>query len=279
MNKIKVLLVDDQVLFVENLRFVLDQMCDDIETVGVALDSEQARGLVATYEPDIVLLDIRMPGIGGCQLVKQLRTIKADIQIVMLTTFDDDEYIREALDNGAIGYLLKGISPSELIESIRAVMANQVVISPDIARKLLKNTPATASRKNLLSGAEKDDEEIDTRPKWMTELSGRERELVKLMAQGFDNRQIAEKACLAEQTEPVSKIGLRLRRNTGWHAIDRYRGAIGGNFSRSHGRLKALCATKRLRSSCADTPLPALTHELTYESTTVRSAAAIAPAR
>ncbi|MGD0727703.1 MAG: response regulator transcription factor [Spirochaetia bacterium] len=196
MNKTRVLLVDDQVLFVESLRTVLETRATDFEVVGVALSGREAIRLVVEKQPDIILMDVRMPDMDGVEATKIIREAYPDIHVLMLTTFDDDVYVVEALNHGAAGYLLKDIPPEELIVSLRAVCSGSIIISPQVANKVLRTREGDASPED---GAE-------TRPmpsgesSFLRFLSKREIEILGLIGEGADNVLIARKLSIAEQT-------------------------------------------------------------------------------
>jgi len=191
---INVLLVDDQVLFAESLKTVLETRAKDINIVGVAYDGLQALKFVEKEHPDIVLMDVRMPNMDGVETTRILIEKYPEIQIVMLTTFDDDEYVHEALHHGAAGYLLKDIPPYELITAVRAVKEGSVLISPVIAKKLVDQSF------NIDHKISAEDESPNTNSNWIETLSKREKEVLHLIAQGYDNREIAESLFIAEQT-------------------------------------------------------------------------------
>ena len=138
MSRIRVLLADDQVLFVESLRTVLETRAEDFEVVGVAFNGREALQLVMEKHPDIILMDVRMPEMDGVEATKIIHETYPDIHVLMLTTFDDDEYVVEALNHGAAGYMLKDIPPADLIVSLRAVCKGSIIISPQVANKLLR---------------------------------------------------------------------------------------------------------------------------------------------
>ncbi len=196
MNKTRVLLVDDQVLFVESLRTVLETRATDFEVVGVALSGREAIRLVVEKQPDIILMDVRMPDMDGVEATKIIREAYPDIHVLMLTTFDDDVYVVEALNHGAAGYLLKDIPPEELIVSLRAVCSGSIIISPQVANKVLRTREGDASA----------EEGAETRPmpsgenSFLRFLSRREIEILRLIGEGADNVLIARKLSIAEQT-------------------------------------------------------------------------------
>lgn len=188
-KKIRVLLVDDQALFAESLNTFLCNYADDIEVTGIASNGKEALKQAETDNPDIILMDIHMPVMNGVEAVKAIKEIKPAIKILVLSTYDEDEYVRSALSNGASGYLLKDISPTELIASIRALSSGVLQISPHIVQKLIAKLYTTEEEKPAGETFE-----------WYKTLSKREREIFALIATGYDNDEIAQKLFLAEQT-------------------------------------------------------------------------------
>jgi DNA-binding NarL/FixJ family response regulator len=195
-KRIRVLLVDDQVLFVESLRTVLETRATDFEVVGVALSGREAIQNVMDAQPDIILMDVRMPEMDGVQATRIIHEAYPHIHVLMLTTFDDDTYVVEALNHGAAGYVLKDIPPNDLIVSLRAVCNGSIIISPQVANKLLR----------IREGEGKTDEAAEPRVRPVPEgsflryLSKREIEILRLIGKGADNTLIARKLCIAEQT-------------------------------------------------------------------------------
>ncbi len=196
MTKVRVLLVDDQVLFVESLRTVLDTRAPDFEVVGVALSGREAIQMVMDSQPDIILMDVRMPDMDGVEATKIIHEAYPQIHVLMLTTFDDDAYVVEAMNHGAAGYLLKDMPPDNLIASLRAVCNGSIIISPQVANKLLR----------IREGEGKSDESPGSRVPTAAEtsflryLSKREIEILRLIGKGADNALIARKLSIAEQT-------------------------------------------------------------------------------
>jgi DNA-binding NarL/FixJ family response regulator len=188
---IQILLVDDQSLFVESLKASLQTYVDDITVVGIAKNGVEAVRMAAELEPEIILMDVHMPEMNGVEATIKIRAANEKIKIIMLSTYDEDEYVRDALRHGAVGYLLKDISPTELIAAIRALQSGIVQISPQIASKLINQMYDSTSPKY---------EESRKRFEWFETLTGREKEIFGLIATGYDNKQIAEKLALAEQT-------------------------------------------------------------------------------
>jgi len=185
-EKIRVLLVDDQKLFVESLRYVLESRAPDIEIIGIATDGAAAVEAVQRHLPDIVLMDVRMPGMDGVQATRIIHEQHPEIRILMLSTFADDGYVRQAIDHGAVGYLIKNIAPAEVIKSIRAVKSGIMQIDPSVAKALLGRTAPAR---------EAGDQLVPPEP-----LTGREREVLHLILRSFDNREIAAYLKVGEQT-------------------------------------------------------------------------------
>lgn len=224
MGCMKVLLVDDQVLFVESLRTVLETRAEDIEVVGVAADGLSAVALTAVTQPDVILMDVRMPGMSGVEATRFIKERDPAIKIIMLTTFDDDQYVIDALRLGAAGYLLKDIPPLELIAAVRLVYNGGVLIAPRVATKLVNRLTGPVYHQPAV-------EEAPPKPAsapasastgapaclWVHELSDREKAILRLMAKGLDNRGIAGQLFIAEQTVKnhisviYSKLGVRDR--------------------------------------------------------------------
>lgn len=184
---IRILIVDDQRLMREGLRTLLE-LEPDMETVGEAEDGISALDTYAEKQPDVVLMDIRMPRLDGVEATRRLLARWPAARVIILTTFDDDQSVFEGLRAGALGYLLKDVSGSELAEAIRRVAAGGALIEPSVARKVL----AEFSR---LAPAQPTSHERLPEP-----LSEREIEVLRLLAQGANNRQIAAQLFLAEGT-------------------------------------------------------------------------------
>jgi DNA-binding NarL/FixJ family response regulator len=191
MDKIRLLIVDDQVLFLESLSTFLRNYAGDIEVVGLARNGSEALEKAAALRPDIVLMDVHMPVMDGVEATGRLMESQPGVRILILSTYDEDEYVRRALKLGAAGYLLKDISPTELIASIRALKSGAVQISPQIVTKLMKS---------VIAAEPSPAREIAERLEWFESLTQREREVFTLIATGYDNAQIAEELHLAEHT-------------------------------------------------------------------------------
>ena len=211
MEKLKILLVDDQILFAESLKTFLVNYAPDIEVLGISQNGKEACDFVQNKKPDIILMDVHMPVMDGVEAVKNIKANFPEIKIIMLSTYDEDEYVRSALLSGASGYLLKDISPTELIISIRALNAGTLQISPSIAQKLIQNTYVETENTSQTSNMDFNKFE------WLNTLTKREREIFTLIATGHDNEEIAEKLDLALQTVRnqvstiYSKLGVKDR--------------------------------------------------------------------
>ncbi len=201
---IRVLLVDDQKLMREGLRVLLE-MEPDLEVVGEAGDGEAALAAYAEHQPDVVLMDIRMPGMDGVEATWRLRERWPEARVIILTTFDDDEYVFEGLRAGALGYLLKDVSGRELAEAVRTVAGGGALIEPSVARKVV------AEFARLAPPARPADAGL------AEPLTDREQEILQLLAQGLSNREIAQRLFLAEGTVKnyvtsiLQKLGVRDR--------------------------------------------------------------------
>ncbi len=184
---IKVLLVDDQGLIRQGLRVLLE-LEPDLEIVGEAENGEQAINLVAKFQPDVVLLDIRMPIMDGVAATREIQKRFAKTKILVLTTFDDDEYVSAALQNGAMGYLLKDTPSEELAVAIRAVYKGYTQLGPGIVKKLLTQFSHVALTQS------------PPVPSSLAELTPREKEVLRLIATGASNREIAQQLYISEGT-------------------------------------------------------------------------------
>jgi len=202
---INVLLVDDQPLLRMGFRLVLETQ-PDIAVVGEAGDGGEALAQVASIGPDVVLMDVRMPGMDGIEATERISREHAASRVLILTTFDLDEYAFAALHAGAAGFLLKNAQPAELIAGIRTVAAGDGVVAPRLTRVLIE----TFTRQNPARPGSADDPRIDR-------LTDREREVLIEMAKGLSNAEIATELELSEATVKthvsriLPKLGLRDR--------------------------------------------------------------------
>jgi DNA-binding NarL/FixJ family response regulator len=203
---ISVLLADDQPLLRRGFRMILEAE-EGIRVVGEAGGGEEAVDLARKIMPDVVLMDIRMPGTDGIEATRRI-TAETEVRVLILTTFDLDEYAFGALRAGASGFLLKDVRPVELVTAIRAVASGDAVVSPRITRRLLDEYA------DVLPGG---DRERDVDAVGVSSLSEREREVLLAVAEGLSNTEIAERLFVSEATVKshvgriLSKLGLRDR--------------------------------------------------------------------
>jgi DNA-binding NarL/FixJ family response regulator len=196
---IRVLIVDDQALVRAGFRALLETQ-DGIEVVGEAADGEDAIKVATRLVPDLILMDIRMPGLDGLDATRAIAAdpALADVRIVILTTFDLDEYVFEALRSGASGFLVKDTEPEDLLSAVRAVARGDALLSPGVTRRLIEEFAARAKAPTPSSALE--------------ELTPREREILALVGAGLSNDEIAERLVLSPYTAKthVSRAMLKL---------------------------------------------------------------------
>jgi DNA-binding NarL/FixJ family response regulator len=198
---IRVVLADDQLLVRQGIRGLL-QLTEDIEVAGEAGDGMDAVDVVLKTKPDVGLFDVRMPVASGIDAIRELKKRKIDLKVIMLTTFNDDEACRAAMQEGAVGWLLKDISLEDLAKSIREVAAGKKLVMPTTAgaQEIIRSDPADFPASDL-----------------PTKLTDREREVLQLIARGMNNREIAESLGTAEGTVKnqassiFQKLGVRDR--------------------------------------------------------------------
>jgi DNA-binding NarL/FixJ family response regulator len=200
---IRVVVADDQALVRGGFRLILEAQ-PDIEVVGEAADGREAVARAREQRPDVVLMDIRMPGMDGLEATRRLMTTQNPPRVLMLTTFDLDEYIYDALRAGASGFLLKDVRPEQLADAVRAVATGDTLLAPAITRRLVEQylrRPPPGARTPLGLG----------------ELTDRELDVLRLVARGGSNQQIAGTLFLGESTVKThlthlfAKLGLRDR--------------------------------------------------------------------
>lgn len=203
---VRVLLVDDQALFREGLHTLLS-LYDEIEIVGEAVNGAEALQIATELKPDVVLMDLRMPVLDGVAATERLKTASPDSRVIILTTFDDDEYVFEGLRAGAIGYLLKDVSSEKLVEAIRAAAGGEGFLQPSIAAKVLAEFSRLVTQTKT---APAQDQLVEP-------LSERELEILRLVASGDSNKEIAARLYITEGTVKnhvtniLGKLGVRDR--------------------------------------------------------------------
>ena len=203
---IRIMIADDQELIRESLKVVLD-MNPDMEVIGLAENGRQLLEILAGNVPDVILMDVRMPELDGVLCTKAVKEKYPQAKIIILTTFDDDEYVYNALKYGASGYLLKGVSVPELSTAIRTVVCGGSMLNPGVVTKVVK----------LFSRMAQSNLAVDADETVAGELSRTERNIARLVGQGLSNKEIAERLRFSEGTvrnnlsAALSKLALRDR--------------------------------------------------------------------
>jgi DNA-binding NarL/FixJ family response regulator len=202
---IRVLLADDQALVRAGFRVLLDTAAD-IEVVGEAANGDEAVGMVQEMRPDVVLMDIRMPGLDGLEATRRIVANKelAGVRVLILTTFEVDEYVFEALRSGASGFVVKDIEPSELLQAVRVVARGDALLSPTVTRRLIAEFAGRPEQRRIAASD-------------LKVLTEREREVMALVAAGRSNDEIAAELFVSPATakthvsRAMSKLGARDR--------------------------------------------------------------------
>jgi DNA-binding NarL/FixJ family response regulator len=200
---VRVLIADDQALVRGGFRMILEAK-EDMEVVGEAGDGAEAVALVEQLEPDVVLMDVRMPDVDGIEATRRIVASGSGARIVILTTYDVDEYVFSAVRAGASGFLLKDVRPAELTEAVRVVAGGDALLAPGVTRRLL----------DRFAGVLPDD---SARPADLDELTDREVEVLRFVALALSNSEIASRLVLTEATvkthvsSVLRKLGLRDR--------------------------------------------------------------------
>jgi DNA-binding NarL/FixJ family response regulator len=207
---IRVVLADDQALLRKGFRMILEAE-DDLSVVGEAGDGHDAVRLVQLYAPDVVLMDVRMPSLDGIEATRSITSSGSLSRILILTTFDLDEYAFSGLRAGASGFMLKDVPPRELVQAIRTVARGDAVVSPRITKRLLEEYAHQLP--DLSAGGR----QCDATSTVLDRLTGREREVLFAVADGLSNAEIAERLFVSEATVKshvgriLAKLGLRDR--------------------------------------------------------------------
>lgn len=197
MSRFKVLIVDDHTLFREGVRSLLEKE-SDIEVVGEAANGQDTLEKVRKLRPDMVLLDIAMPGRSGLDVISQIKKIDARTKVLMLSMYENEEYLCRSLKAGACGYVIKRAAASELVSSIEAARAGEVFLSPSMSTQLVN--------KYLMLGAH--ETEDDTTGLTYHSLTDREREILRLLALGKDNKEIARLLDIAYRTVETHRANI-----------------------------------------------------------------------
>jgi two-component system, NarL family, response regulator LiaR len=184
-DKIRIIVADDHAVVREGTRTLLERE-KDMVVVGEASDGEEAVKLIEQLKPDVAILDISMPKLSGIEVTRRVKPNLPSLAILILSAYDNDEYVFALLEAGAAGYLLKDIPGHEIVEAVRSVHAGESVLHPSIARKVIQRAITTTARA--------------TEAKSEIELSEREKEVLKLAAKGLNNKDIADTLCISIRT-------------------------------------------------------------------------------
>lgn len=212
MKPIRIVLADDHWLMRDETRRILEQY-PDLKVVGEAEDGQQAMELIEQLQPDVVILDIRMPKLSGIEVVQGMKERSPDTKALILTAYDDDAYILSLIEAGALGYLLKTTRENELIDAVRRVHLGETVLQPAIANKI-----AHLWRQNQQS----------TRQEPFNKLSLREQEVLKLVTKGLRNKAIADELSISDRTVEAhlnsifAKLGVSSRVEAVLYALSRH---------------------------------------------------------
>ncbi len=214
-KKIRVLLADDQSILADGIKSVLSS-CEELEVVGIAQDGFEAISMLEKCRPDVILMDIRMPNMNGVIATQEVKRLHPEVKVIILTTFDDSDYILNAINNGASGYLLKDTSSAALIDAVKNAYAGDTILPAKIARRI-------ADAAKMVST----DREI--RLKRAFALSDREVEIALMIYEGFTNKQIASALKLTDGTSRnyISAIYVKLGVSSRSDAVAKMKQTIG----------------------------------------------------
>jgi two-component system, NarL family, response regulator LiaR len=214
MERIRILLAEDHALVREGTRRMLE-LQPEIEVVGECGDGLQAASLIAALRPDVAILDVRMPGLNAIEVTRQVRALGLPTRVLVLTAYDDDNFVAAALEAGAHGYLLKTARASELVGAVRGVFAGETVLDPAIAAKMTQ----ILMRRGREENGEAECREV---------LTGRELEVLELASRGMRNREIAEQLGVSSRTVEghfssiLNKLGVSSRTGAVMHAASHH---------------------------------------------------------
>lgn len=185
MKKIKILIADDHAFVREGTRRILEQE-PDLEVVAEAGDGEEAVGLATNLKPDVAIIDVAMPRVDGIEATRQIKALCPSVAVLVLSAYDDDQFVFGLLEAGAAGYLLKSVRGHEIVDAIRAVNAGESVLHPSVARKVLNRFAGVSGK---LQGK-----------KPLEMLTERELDVLRLVTKGLSNKDVAEELCLSIRT-------------------------------------------------------------------------------
>jgi NarL family two-component system response regulator LiaR len=185
MQKIRIIIADDHAIVREGTRIMLERE-EDMEVIGEARDGEEAVRLIEKLKPDVAIVDISMPKLSGIEVTKQVKSKLPSTAILILTAYQNDEYVFALLEAGAAGYLLKDVPSSEIVEAVRSVYSGESVLHPSIARKVIQRAIVSSEKS------------FEEKPE--VELSEREKEVLMLAAKGLRNKDIADSLCISIRT-------------------------------------------------------------------------------
>ncbi|WP_134682804.1 response regulator [Brevibacillus migulae] len=191
---IRILLVDDHAVVLRGLHFFLATQ-KDFTIIGEAHNGKEALDMVAASKPDVVLMDLVMPEMDGIEATAQIRKLYPDVKVLVLTSYNDQDYVLPALQAGASGYLLKDMKPDQIVESIRGALSGNTQLHPDVTQKLMAQMSAPLPTVTPSEG-----KPAQTAPSVWENITKREREVLILIAQGMSNKEIASVLVIAEKT-------------------------------------------------------------------------------
>ncbi|OLT17953.1 DNA-binding response regulator [Serinicoccus sp. CUA-874] len=191
-TRLRVLLVDDQPLLLQGFSMILSTE-PDVEVVGRAGNGLEAVASVAAYRPDVVLMDVQMPVLDGIEATRRIVAEHPEVKVVILTTFDRDDYLFDALEAGASGFLLKNAEADDLVDAVRAAAEGHALLAPEVTMRVISRMATGDGPPAALDPTPADGEALP-------ELTGREREVLRMMARGLSNAEIAAEAFVSEAT-------------------------------------------------------------------------------